>query len=308
MHALLAPFVAFATLFAAVADGWLGVYLDPMAEAAVVTKVVEDSPAQKAGLQAGDVIVAVGDRATPTRDELVAAVRSHDAGDKVRLKIRRGDKDRLVVVSLAERPEEVPNVEVEAVPEPAAPRRRIAVREAPVATLDDVTNQPAYLGLSLRESDRGVLIDRVVDGGPAAAANVPAGGLLVAVGDRRVTALADLDKALAGVKPGQNVALQVKGEDGVRSIQVRAGVRGEGTAPRVTVETAEVEPQAPSAPRPVKEPKAAKAPKAPAAPAQREGSEQEKDELEAELQSLRAELRELRKQLDDLRRQGGKGK
>ena len=44
----------------------------------LVTEVLEDTPAQKAGLRAGDVIVKVEDESVSTPDELVKAVDGHD--------------------------------------------------------------------------------------------------------------------------------------------------------------------------------------------------------------------------------------
>lgn len=303
MHPALAPFTALLLFAAALADGWLGVFLDPASEAAVVTGVVDGSPAQKAGIVAQDVIVAVNDTATPTREALVAAVRTHKAGDKVRLKVQRDGKERFLVVTLGERPaesEEAEEAEEMEVAEVPAPR---AEAPAPVA----VPPGKPYLGLAVREADGGVRIDRVVEDGPAAAANVPAGVSLRAVDDHKIASLADLDEAMRALRPGQAVAIQVHGKDGVRSIlvtprfagqqrQVRA-VPGRAMVPAVKVAPEESRPAAPA-------PQAGRPPRKEAGKAPEQGAE----ELEAELQSLRAELRELRKQLEELRRQADRRK
>src|SRR5678809_1590381 len=84
-----APFLSL-LLLAPAADGWLGIYLDDQPDEAVVSEVVPDSPAAKAGLQIGDVLLAVGDKATPSRDEFVAAIRAAKAGDRVSIKLKRG--------------------------------------------------------------------------------------------------------------------------------------------------------------------------------------------------------------------------
>jgi putative serine protease PepD len=59
------------------------------------------SPAADAGLQVGDVVTAVGDRAVTSSTELTAAVRSSQPGDKVTLTVRRGSSDTTVEVTLA---------------------------------------------------------------------------------------------------------------------------------------------------------------------------------------------------------------
>ncbi len=326
MHPVFAPFAAFFLLTAALADGWLGVYLDPAAEAAVVVGVVDGSPAQKAGMKEGDIILAVGDTATPTRDALIAAVRAHKAGEKVRLKVERGGKDRFLVVTLTERPQqneaEAPAqlevvemaeaAEKAAAEKKAAEKARVRVRtpqpqaQPPVGLPGVPVAQAAparpYLGLSVRETDRGVLIDRVVDGSPAAAAGVPADVLLRAVGDRKIAALGDLDKALATVSSGQRVALRVEGKDGVSSILVAPRFPNQGAATpqarRVQVQTQDLPKESPVA-----------VPKRAQVEAAEQAHEHARNQdLEAELQSLRAELRELRKQLEELRKRSAGGR
>ena len=56
--------------------------------------------AADAGLKAGDVVTAVGDRPVTTSTELTAAVRSKAPGDKVTLTVRRGNDSSKVDVTL----------------------------------------------------------------------------------------------------------------------------------------------------------------------------------------------------------------
>jgi S1-C subfamily serine protease len=86
---------------------------------ALVQSVVPDSPADEAGIEAGDaratidgqqiraggdVIIAVdGDRVDEMSD-VIAAVDSKQPGDKLRLTLLRGNDERTVTVELAERP------------------------------------------------------------------------------------------------------------------------------------------------------------------------------------------------------------
>ncbi|MGY1615121.1 trypsin-like peptidase domain-containing protein [Geodermatophilus sp. SYSU D00691] len=67
---------------------------------AEVVSVQEGSAAAEAGLQAGDVITAIDDRAVTTSTDLTAAVRSSTPGDEVTLTVHRGDQTEQVRVTL----------------------------------------------------------------------------------------------------------------------------------------------------------------------------------------------------------------
>ena len=62
--------------------------------------IVPDGPAEQAGLQPGDVILAIDGTAVGDSSELIVAIRSRQPGDTVRLTVRRGDDEREVVVTL----------------------------------------------------------------------------------------------------------------------------------------------------------------------------------------------------------------
>ncbi|MCZ2818965.1 trypsin-like peptidase domain-containing protein [Modestobacter sp. VKM Ac-2977] len=71
-------------------------------QGAQVATVSEGSAADEAGLQAGDVITAVGDRPITTSTELTAAIRSAQPGDEVTLTVRRSGDSSEVEVTLDE--------------------------------------------------------------------------------------------------------------------------------------------------------------------------------------------------------------
>ena len=69
-----------------------------------VGTVIAGSPAEKAGLQAGDVITAVNGKSITSADDLTAAVGSHASGDKVTLTVTRNGNTRTITVTLGVRP------------------------------------------------------------------------------------------------------------------------------------------------------------------------------------------------------------
>ncbi|MET9211895.1 MULTISPECIES: S1C family serine protease [unclassified Nocardia] len=63
----------------------IGIKLRPQDTAARVLEVTPDGPAAKAGVPAGAVVTRLDDRPIDSGDALIAAVRSHQPGDKVKL-------------------------------------------------------------------------------------------------------------------------------------------------------------------------------------------------------------------------------
>ncbi len=97
-------------------DGaYLGVYTeelnDQLAEyfevdgGILVKQVEEDSPAEEAGIKAGDIIVKVDDDQVDTPSELFDVIRDHDEGDEVKVGIVRKGSEMTISATLDETPE-----------------------------------------------------------------------------------------------------------------------------------------------------------------------------------------------------------
>lgn len=69
-----------------------------------VRSVENFSPAEKAGLQAGDIIIKADDKEIKTMDELTEQKNKHQIGDTMTLKINRNGQEKDITVTLAETP------------------------------------------------------------------------------------------------------------------------------------------------------------------------------------------------------------
>jgi putative serine protease PepD len=85
-----------------VSHPFLGLEVSDGEAGAVVGAVTSGSPADDAGLKAGDVVTAIDGKAVRSSAELVGAVQSHHAGDKVTLTVHRGSSTRDVSVTLGD--------------------------------------------------------------------------------------------------------------------------------------------------------------------------------------------------------------
>lgn len=85
---------------------WLGISYGTPAkgQGALIHRVVRGSPAAKAGLERGDLIVAVQRKAIRQMEDLVQALRQRKPGDKVEIAYERQGKRQTVTVRLAEMP------------------------------------------------------------------------------------------------------------------------------------------------------------------------------------------------------------
>jgi len=106
-----------------VARGWLGVLIQDLkpelaeafeietASGALVADVTEGSPAAKAGLRRGDIIVGVASRKIETSGDLRNQIGMNPPGSKVKLSLLRNGRKKSLSVQLGEIPEDSPSTE-----------------------------------------------------------------------------------------------------------------------------------------------------------------------------------------------------
>jgi serine protease Do len=169
---------------------------------------IEDSPAKKAGLQPGDVIVKADGQDVDRMSTLQRIVRNHNPGETIEVEVMRYGQRKIFRVPLmeAERTAQTPVVPTRT--EPAGrgnEQPALGISVAPVST--ELAAQSR-----IRTPVRGVLVSDVIPGGPAEgelARNDVITEVLYPAPRRAILTPADLDGALRRIKTGEYISLSV---------------------------------------------------------------------------------------------------
>lgn len=172
--------------------GWIGVSLTNVKpeykeslgikdeEGAFASQVFADSPAQKAGIQAGDYITELNGNKVTSVDQLVRDVAILRVGQKGKFKLIRGGKTMEVSVTVEERTEKVSNDNSKLWPGFIA-----------IPLTDEVRKQ-----LKVSDKVKGVTVSNVISKSPAAALKLQNGDIITAVNGTKVSNLAEFYAAM----------------------------------------------------------------------------------------------------------------
>lgn len=131
---------------APVAPPWLGVSMDPGSDIGVrVLHVVRGAPAERAGLRAGDRIVAVGGARVTQAAHVTREVTSRKVGDRMELELERGGSSLTVPVVLAVRPSPDAVLRMDLVGAPAPAFARTTPLAGAPASLADLRGKVVLL-------------------------------------------------------------------------------------------------------------------------------------------------------------------
>jgi peroxiredoxin len=110
---LISGIVAFAVAFAVSAQAqqaarpWIGIAIERGEHGVRITKAIEDTPAARAGLGAGDEVVGLDGNAVSDPTELISRIQSRGVGETLTLAVLRDGKERKVSLALVARPDEM---------------------------------------------------------------------------------------------------------------------------------------------------------------------------------------------------------
>ena len=199
-----------------VSRGWLGVLIQDVTRdlaetfgmrhprGALVAQVLPKSPAEAAGLQAGDVILTYNDRELLTSSALPPLVGASSVDRPSKLKILRGGKEREIKVVIGELPDD------DSLPKMSLKERKTTADRLGLSVRDLTPEQREQSGLP---GEFGVLVEKVVDG-PAKSAGVQPGDVILMLNNQQVESAAEFGGLVKSLPKGRSVAVLVQREDG----------------------------------------------------------------------------------------------
>lgn len=180
-------------------------------EGALVSQVYPDTPAAKAGLEEGDVIVEMAGHRITDRSQLQGIVEALEVGEEYETVVLRDGEQMTIPVTMEEMPGDFT---------PALRRGRPNGETAPdepeTATYDElglkvekITKELAeQLGISA--DSKGVVVTSVKEGTPAARIGLEAGDIIEKVGSRRVTSPQEFREAVDALDLANGIALLIR--------------------------------------------------------------------------------------------------
>jgi serine protease Do len=196
-----------------VTRGWLGVVVQPLSEelaqsfsldrprGALVSDVVKDSPAERAGVRRGDVILSFDGQVIDERNDLPKVVAAASVGKKVNMVVFRDGQERRLQVEVGKLAEGGGD---------SSPAGSSAGELG--VTVATLTPELARR-FDLDEKGRGVVITAIDASKAAAGANLRQGDLVVEINGRTVESVRDFETATAKVTKGQVLRLLIQRRD-----------------------------------------------------------------------------------------------
>ena len=192
--------------------GWLGVLIQDitldLAESfgmqhprgALVAKVMPDSPAVKADIEVGDVIVEFNHQEVQSSASLPPIVGSSNVGVPLPVMIIRNGREQTLKVTLGELPDDP------------------SVTKATRKSAEEQTNRIGFSAIDLTDEQQealeiqgGVLVTHVIKG-PASQAGIRKEDIILSIDSKRVKNLKQFQKLVSALPAGKSVAMLIQRE------------------------------------------------------------------------------------------------
>ncbi len=194
-----------------VSRGWLGVVIQEVSKdlaesfglekpaGALVAQVLEGGPADKGGLQVGDVILSLNDRPIVMSADLPHLVGGLKPGSKADLEVVRDGERRKLQLTIGALPEEGDEVAVGKVPGAERSSNRLGVKVAELSA-----EQKKALDLK-----GGVVISEVLESGPAALIGLRPGDVITHLNNQAIDSAKTFTKVAQDLPKNRSVSMRV---------------------------------------------------------------------------------------------------
>jgi serine protease Do len=195
-----------------VTRGWIGVTIQELtpelaqqfglkkSKGALVSDVVKDSPAAKAGIMRGDIIVEFNGKEVKDVSSLRNLVAQSKAGSALALKILRAGKELTMQVNIVELPREVAEVVPDSLPNEA--EAKVLTGLAVMDLTKEIVRQ-----LGFNKEEKGVVVVRVEPGSPADEAEMKKGDIIKEINKKEIDNLATYNRVLTSTKRNDSMLL-----------------------------------------------------------------------------------------------------
>ena len=187
----------------------------PQGTGVYVKAVVGMSPAQKAGIKAGDVLLKCNHKAVSTPEQVGRILATRKAGDVIKLVVNRNGRKKSFHVKLENPPM---GLDVGAV-------------QNPVWMGADIQDIDAVMKIRFNLPDtRGVIVSHVAPDSPAAGAGLLTGDVIRRLGGTRIRDVQQFQSLIVDAQPGQRVQLTVLRNGRLHAVAVSLSRKPVGTA------------------------------------------------------------------------------
>ncbi len=211
--------------------GWLGVHIQAVTEeiaetlglkeatGALVASVIPGGPAEKAKIEAGDVILRFNNQKVGEMRRLPRIVADTEVGVSVPLEIWRSNKK----ITLRAEIEELEDTTTEVAAKTSDPKKG---KESSIEELGlKLSSLTAKIRgkYSLEKDAKGVVVTSVDENGPAAEKGIRPGDVIVEISQEEISGPADIKKKVAEAKKSgrKSVLLLIEGQGGLRFVAIR---------------------------------------------------------------------------------------
>ena len=193
-----------------VTRGWMGISVQEVSEdiaknlklkeksGALISEVFKGDPADKAGLQPGDVVIEVNGTKIKDTHQLLIVIASFHVGEKVNVKVLRDGQEKTFQVTVAERKD----------------RSEVALekdgrKEEFGMTVQDITPQIARQ-LGIPAKTKGVIVTDVEEGSPADEVGIQPRDIIVQINKVSINSVKDYQKEMSKQNAKNSIMFLIK--------------------------------------------------------------------------------------------------